>query len=86
MIQTENEKLTCDFQFWIHLIIRRQWLRLLARSAGLRPTPKNQHTKELLLALWVFSTTPNMDRVIGYRLGLLNNRHMIKNTGLEFEH
>ena len=32
MIQIENEKFTCDFQFWIHLIIRRQWLRLLAED------------------------------------------------------
>ena len=56
------------------------------RSACLRPTPKNQHAKELLLALWVFRISPNMDRVIGSWLGLLNNHHMIKNTELEFEH
>ena len=87
MIQIENEKFTCDFQFWIHLIIRRQWLRPFGRrSACLRPTPKNQHARELLLALWVFRTSPNMDRVIGSWLGLLNNHHMIKNTELEFEH
>ena len=34
----------------------------------------------------VFRTSPNMDRVIGSWLGLLNNHHMIKNTELEFEH
>ena len=56
------------------------------RSACLRPTPKHQHAKELLLALWVFRISPNMDRVIGSWLGLLNNHHMIKNTELEFEH
>ena len=33
------------------------------RSASPRPTPKNQHAKELLLALWVFRTTPNMEGV-----------------------
>ena len=31
-------------------------------------------------------TTPNMDRVMGTWFGLLNNRHMIKNTELEFKH
>ena len=55
-----------DFQFLIHVIIRRQCLRL---------TQKNPHLKEKLLALWVFrkakkhrtnvKTTPNMDRVMG---------------------
>ena len=34
-----------NFQFLIHLIIRRQYLR---------PTPKNPHPKEKLLALCVF--------------------------------
>ena len=42
--------------------------------------------KRTTLALWVFRTILNMDRVIGSWLGLLNNRHMIKNTELEFEH
>ena len=34
-----------DFQFLIHLIIRRQYLR---------PALENPHPKEKLLALWVF--------------------------------
>ena len=76
-----------DFQFLIHVIIRRQCLRL---------TQKNPHLKEKRLALWVFrkarkhrtnvKTTPNMDRVMGTWFELLNKRHMIKNTELEFEH
>ena len=78
-----------DFQVLIHLIIRRQCLHAAntEKSAPKRKTSGILGIQEGKKKNWTnVKTTPNMDRVMGTWFELLNKRHMIKNTELEFEH
>ena len=87
-----------NWKWKIYKVIFKFWfIWSFAASACMGQTPKNPHPKQKLLAFWVFrkakkkywtnvKTTPNMDRVMGTWFELLNKRHMIKNTELEFEH
>ena len=77
-----------DFQVLIHLIIRRQCLHAANTE---KSAPKTKISGILGIQkgkkkYWTnVKTTPNMDRVMGTWFELLNKRHMIKNTELEFE-
>ena len=62
---------------------KHQKIRTETKTSGILGIQEGKKKKKY----WTnVKTTPNMDRVMGTWFELLNKRHMIKNTELEFEH